>query len=270
MAKKPTQAVATWDDELAKQAELAVGGQRSAGGGRFFSLRAGQLSFDSEPLPGNQMAVIILADVIENYYYDKPFDPDVPASPVCFAFAHTEAEMEPHEAVDNDPYFERQSDTCRDCPHNEWGSAQQGRGKACKNSMRLAMIPAGEYKAQGKGRNVTYELELFDDTDDFEKAEVVYMKLPVMSVKNYSTFVRDVASTMKRPPHGVIANVAVVPDTRSQFRVEFEVIEEVPTELLPIIMKRHNIAKEGIDFPYTPPMEEEPKPAPNSKLRKRA
>jgi hypothetical protein len=271
MAKKPGTAIVDWEKEMAAQAEIAAGGQRSSGGGKFFSMRAGQLTFDGEPLPGNQVPVIILADIIENYYYDKPFDPDVPASPICFAFAHSESEMEPHEAVDQDDYFERQSETCRTCPKNEWGSAPVGRGKACKNSMRLAMIPAGVYKPQGKGRNAGLELELYDDTDDYEKSEIAYMKLPVMSVRNYSTFVRDVATNMRRPPHGIITNIAVVPDPRSQFKVEFEVIEEIDNELIAIIMARHATAKAGIDFPYTPPpADEAPPPVENKKLRRRA
>jgi hypothetical protein len=106
MAKEPGKAVANWDAELAKQAQVATDQQRALGsGGKFFSMRAGQLTFDGEALPGNQVPVIIVADIIENYYYDKPFDPDVPASPICFAFAHSESELEPHEAVDNDAYF---------------------------------------------------------------------------------------------------------------------------------------------------------------------
>jgi hypothetical protein len=156
--------IVDWEAQMRRQAEIAAGAQRSAGGGgKFFSTQAGVLQFDGTPLPGNQMAVIILADIMENSYYDGPFDPDTPASPVCFAFGHDEEDMEPHEKVDQDAYFTRQNPQCHDCPRNEWGSADVGRGKACKNVMRLALIPAGQYKGKGTGRNQTFELELYDD-----------------------------------------------------------------------------------------------------------
>ena len=271
MAKKPTTAVVNWEDEMEAQAKVAAEAQRSTGGGgKFFSMRAGQLSYDGVAMPGNMMAVVILADTIENSYYDTAFDPDTPTSPKCFAFARDEADMEPHEAVDNDPYFERQHDTCNGCPQNAWGSARTGKGKACSNVMRLAMIPAGEYK-KGAGRNSALDLTMFDEEEHFEKADIAYMKLPVMSVRNYSTFVKGLAVEMKRPPHGVFANVAVEPDPKSQFKVVFEVIGPVPNELMATMMKRHKATQDAIDFPYTPPMareEQSAKPV-NAKLKRR-
>lgn len=263
MARKPTNKapgteVVDWEAQMAAQAEISAGAQRSAGGGgKFFSMKAGQLSFDGNPLPGNQMAVIIIADIIENSWYEGAYDPDTPASPKCFAFAHHEEALEPHPKVDQDEYFERQHDVCNGCPRNEWGSAETGRGKACKNVMRLAMIPAGTYKAKGSGRNVTFDLELIDDDAHFAKAEVAYMKLPVMSVKNYSKFVKALAADMRRPPHGVVTNVYIEPDPKSQFRVMFEVIDTVDSALLPTIMNRHNAEKASIDFPYSPPIEDD-------------
>jgi len=264
--------VVDWEAQMAADADVAAGSQRaSGGGGKFLSLRAGVLSFDGNPMPGNQMAVIILADTMENSYYDGAFDPDTPASPKCFAFAKSEDDLEPHTAVDNDPYFERQHDQCAGCPMNEWGSASTGKGKACKNVMRLAMIPAGQYVAQGKGRSATYELETFDDPDHFADAEVVYLKLPVMSVKNYGAYVKQVAGELRRPPHGVLTNIYLEPDPKSQFKVMFEVIDKVDAKLLPVIMPRHKITQDSIDFAYSPPMAaDEAKPQPSaSKLTKK-
>lgn len=246
--------VLDWQKEMEQQAELAAGAQRaSGGGGKFFSIKGGILSYDGTPMPGNQMAVIVLADILENSYYETAYDPDTPASPVCFAFAKHEEALEPHSAVDNDPYFKRQHDVCRGCPQNEWGSARTGRGKACGNVQRLAMIPAGLYQAQGKGRNITYELEQYDDPEHFAKAEVAFMKLSVMNVRHYATFVKQVAADLRRPPHGIMVNVFVEPDPKSQFRVGFELIDNVPDEFMSIIMKRHAAEQAGMDFPYSPP-----------------
>src|SRR6187549_435135 len=145
-AKAPKTDVADWERQMEEQAELAAGAVRSTGGGgKFFSFKAGQLTFDGNTFPGNQMPVIVLGWIHENSWYEGAYDPDVRASPKCFAFGQHEKAMEPHSKVDEDDYFERQHDTCEGCPCNEWGSAETGRGKACKNVARLAVIPAGAY-----------------------------------------------------------------------------------------------------------------------------
>lgn len=269
--KTPGTDIVDWEKEMEAQAALAAGAQRaSGGGGKFFSLKAGILSFDGAPMPGNQALVVVLADIMENSWYDGPYDESRPASPKCFAFGKVEGEMEPHQAVDQDDYFERQSAECSECPHNQWGSAEVGRGKACKNVMRLSLISAGAYKSKGSGRNATVELdEVFDDPDHYASAEEAYIKLSVTSVKNYSAWVKQVAADLRRPPHGVIATMWVEPHPKSQFQVKFEVHDVLPNELLPVIMERHKKAQASIDFPYQRPQEDEaPQPAKtNNKLR---
>lgn len=264
MARKPTTKtpgtdIIDWEKEMEQQAAIAAGAQRSTGGGgKFFSMKAGVLSFDGNPMPGNRMVVVILADVMENSFYNKPFEEGVPASPVCFAFAKDEADLEPHTAVDNDSYFERQHEQCQGCPYNEWGSARTGKGKACANVQRLAMIPAGTFSEKGSGRSKSIEFDgLIDDEDHYAKAEEAFIKLPVMSVKNYAAYVKQIAADLKRPPHGVFTEVWLEPDARSQFKVMFEVVDKVPNELLKVIMERHSKSQAAIDFPYNPPANDE-------------
>ena len=280
MARKPTKAAGTevidWEAQMRADAEIAAGAQRSAGGGgKFFSMKSGVLSFDDNPLPGNQMAVVILADIMENSWYEGAYDPSVPASPKCFAFGRHEDAMEPHVKVDQEDYFERQHDVCQGCPRNEWGSAPTGKGKDCKNVMRLAMIPAGQYKGKGSGRNITYELDLYEDEAHFARAEVAFMKVPVMSVKNYAKYVKQLAADIGRPPWGVITNVYLEPDPKSQFKVSFELVDTLDTDLLPAVMNRHKAEETTIDFPYSPPLDDDERanaaPAKsNNKLRGKA
>lgn len=268
MARKPTTKtpgteIVDWEAQMAAQAKLATEAEKLSGGGRFFATRAGVLTYDDIPLPGNQMAVIILDGIHENLYYGSRYDPDNRTPPKCFAFSRDsdgdeidEDDMAPHEIVFKETdVFEAQHDNCASCPNNEWGSAETGRGKACGNRRRLAVIPAGSYVTQGKGKG--YELELFDDEDLFAKSDIAYLKLPVMSVKGYSRFVHSVAEEFNRPPHGVMARIYLEPDAKSQFKVEFEVLEKVPSHLLKTIMARHEEAKKSIAFPYTPFTEDE-------------
>lgn len=259
MAKKPTGTeVVDWEAEMKQQAVVAAAAQRSGGGGgNFFSLKAGVLTFGDNPMPGNQMGVIILADIMENSWYDGPYDPTTPTSPKCFAFGHEEADMEPHEAVDNDAYFDRQHPQCSGCPHAEWGSAPIGKGKACKNVMRLALIPAGQYKGTGKGRNQTFEFEPYDDPEHFRRAEVAFLKIPVTSVNGYAKYVKQLAADLNRPPHGVVTLIYLEAHPKYQFQVKFELMDTVDKELLPIIMPRHKAELVSIGFPYQPPQDED-------------
>ena len=116
--KKTGTEVANWEKELAESAREQVQSEDTAalGGGRFFSIRAGQLSIDDAPLPGNQMAVVILDSIMENVYYEEGFDPDVRTPPTCFAFGRDAETMGPPDEVDKHDEFTRQSDLCKDCP----------------------------------------------------------------------------------------------------------------------------------------------------------
>lgn len=258
MAKKTTgtTALAAWDAEMAKQAEVAAGMEASTGGGNFFSLRGGQLSFNDAQLPKNQMAVVVLDGVLENVYYEGKFDPDDISGPVCYAFGRDEKDMKPHAEA-----TKPQAESCAVCPHNEWGSADTGRGKACANRRRLALISAGAFN------DATGKFEPVENPEHYATAQIAYLKLPVTSVKAYSALVKQVAAALKRPPHGVFMKFKTVPDPKTQFRVVVEALSAVPNELLSAIMARHEEAKASIEFAYKVVEEAE---KPTSKLTKKS
>ena len=251
------QQLTTYEKQWAEQAQAAVA-QAPAQSGTFISTRGGILSFGEEELPGNQCAVIILDMVKEHTYYPEKFNPDVPASPICYAFARGDEEMAPHESMRADlTYFKPQSDTCMTCKHNEWGSADTGRGKACQNRERLALIPAGYYTPKKGSRD--FDLELFNDPKHFEQADVAFIKLPVTSVAGWWKYVSQVSTAQRRPPHGVITRLFLEPDPKSQYKVHFEMIETVSDELAMIVMARHEKAVKAPMLGYSPPkIEDQP------------
>lgn len=251
--KQPGTAVVDWEKEMEAQAQVAVQMERKAGGGQFFSVKNGRLQFDGAEIPGGQIAVVIVDHILENAYYEGRWDPDNPSAPVCFAFGRDEDTMGPHPDVDEKSAFTRQSDDCASCPMNVYGTADTGKGKACKNTRRLAMIPAGTYDKKG-------DLTLFEDEDHFRKAPIAFLKLPTTSINGWAAFVKQVAGTLKRPPHGIFTNITVVPDPKTQVKVLFEGIEKVPGELLGVMMERHKEAQGIIEQPYQP-AEETAKPA---------
>lgn len=252
-----------WEAQAAKAAA-----EVPASGGTFLSIKGGVLTFGEETMPGNQVCVIILDAILENTAYEGKYDAEQRSPPICYAFGRLDEqkEMAPHESMDKFPeYFVPQSESCAVCPLNEYGSADTGRGKACQNRARLALLPAGYYTAKRQSRD--FDLELFDDPKHFQTADIAHLKLPVTSVANYFKFVNDVAASSRRPPHGVIARVYLEPDPKSQFKVCFEMLETVSDDLAEIVMKRNEEAMAQKLGGYQPPQEKPADAKPAGSLR---
>lgn len=230
----------TWEEELAKYAKEESAQEANAGGGTFFSTRAGQLALNGVPFAGNQVACVVLDAVLENVYYEGDYDPDAPQPPKCFAFGRDEAEMAPHEAVGQNA----EAEACADCPKNKWGTADKGKGKACRNVRRLALIPAGTIDQE------TGVFAPFKDPKKLEQAEIAYLKLAVMSVKGYANYVKQVAGAFSRPLWAMYTLVKVVPDPKAQHKTLFTALGKVPDELIPVLKQRHQAAGTTIEFPY--------------------
>lgn len=240
-ATAESRAVVAWDEQLAREAEAAAGMEASAGGGNFFSVRGGILSFNGIQMPDNQMLVVVIDHILENVFYADEFNSDKVTPPTCFALGRDEKTLAPHKVV-----FEagqEQNDTCPGCPMNEWNTAPRGRGKACRNIRRLALIPAGEFDKDGTPK-------LIDDPIHYQNAQIGYLKLPVTSVSGWATLVKQLNAVFKRPPVGMFMRCRVVPDQKSQFKVIFDVVKEVDESLLPALMERRQGVATTIDFPY--------------------
>jgi hypothetical protein len=242
----------------AKWAEMA---QRSASeeqltGGTFLSIKGGVLKFGDELLPGNQACVIILDSVFENTYYGARYTEGNRLPPICYAFGRGGDEMAPHTSMQSDlSYFKPQSADCANCAHNEWGSNDTGRGKACQNRRRLALLPAGYYSPKRGSRD--FDLEIFDDPAHFKSADIAFFKVPVTSTKDWAKYVNQVAQQMQRPPMGVITRLSVEPHDKHQVSVHFEPLEPLPDALAPIIMARAVEAEKALMQGYRPPSEEQ-------------
>ena len=80
------------------------------------------------------MDLVIVDFVNRNEFYEGSYDPNNITSPICFAINPVAKEMVP-----SDNCADKQCDDCASCPQNQFGSA--GKGKACKNTMVLAVLP---------------------------------------------------------------------------------------------------------------------------------
>lgn len=250
-----TTAVANWEAELEKQAQIAAGMAASTGAGdaQFFSIAQGQLSLGGMEIPGSQMGCVILDWIHENVYYEGVFDRDNRTPATCFAFARDAADLAPHPSV-----FEAsqaQHDTCRGCPQNAWGSASRGIGKACRNIRRLAIIPGGTINLNTPA---PHRFEPFTDSEQFERSAVTILKVPVTSSRGFDTFVKQVANALRRPPHGIFTRVVVKPDSKNAVSVTFEPLAPLPNDIIGIAMRRHAEIAESIEQPYALSYDEAP------------
>lgn len=250
---QPTTAVTNWEEEMAQQAKIAAAQEANVGGGSFFSTRAGVLSVDGQSIPNNEMAVLIIDGILENVWYPGKFDPDEMSPPACFAFGRDDEDMTPHEAVVANGTA--QSKMCKGCEKNEWASSDTGRGKACSNRRRLALLPAGTFDKR-TGEFTPME---GDVGSHISKTEMRYLKVPPTSIGAYAAYVKQLAAGLHRPPHTVVTRISLHPHPKKQFEIRFEAVpwgqtkdEVFPTALLGAVMERHKQERELIEFPYQP------------------
>lgn len=245
--------IVNYDAQFAADAEKYAK-QARAGGSTSFSTQAGQLKLNDEAMPGNQVCVIVVDALLENLFYRGKYVANDPQPPVCYAFGRDEHDMAPHESMQADlTYFEPQNQTCTGCPQAQWGSADVGRGKACKNQVKLAVIPAGMYVKEGR----ELVLNLFDEPKDFEEAEIAYLRVPVTSGKNWDRYVKFLRAQHSRPPYGVVTRIYLEPHETNQFTVNFEFVELLPNALAPYVVPRNAEAMDSIVQGYQAPSEED-------------
>ena len=220
--------------ELAKEAKDEAAKERPAVSK--LSTASGILRYGGDAVPGNSMDVIILYASYRNVWYAGAYQRDNIKNPDCFSLSETDEGMVPDPVVTNPP-----NATCNGCPKNQWKSDVRadgtvGKGKACKESRRMVMMPAAAALEGGEKGIQTAELAILD--------------LPVTSAKNYGAFVNAVAATAGVPPYACVANVKVQP-SKNQFEVVITPLQVVPTvEAVRALKKRVEDAKKIALEPY--------------------
>jgi hypothetical protein len=91
---------------------------------------------DGTKHPG-PLTVVILDFVSGNFFYDRPYKDGEITPPACFALG-----LEPTSLVPSKTSPVKQSDNCKDCPNNQFGS--KGDGKACQNNRIVALVAGTE------------------------------------------------------------------------------------------------------------------------------
>jgi hypothetical protein len=197
------------------------------------SFKSGVMSIGDQPVPNNEVTCVIAAAVAEMAWYKDRYDPNVKSVPACYSIGEGKAEdLAPHAAAK-----EKQAEACKVCEKFEWGSDPNGgRGKACKERRRLALVPA-------------------DGT-----SEMLMASIPPTSIKGWANYVLEIAATTGRPVYGVITKIKVVPDAKNQFAVKFSMVEPLAEAGIAAIMTKRQAALENLLAPYPELEEQDTKP----------
>jgi hypothetical protein len=202
--------------QLARQNEAA---QSLRSSGSFIGFKNAQLKVDGIAIPANQLDVRVLAALSERAWYSKDFDADAVQIPDCYALD----DDVPHDQAKNP-----QSGSCAECPHNKWGSASRGKGKACRESARVIVIPANVPLAS---------------------AQMYTAKVPVTSLSTVTSFTSRCGQANKLMGE-FVTKLSVTEDKKTFFKVHLVPVEVTADMDMAALLKAQNAAYELAMTPY--------------------
>lgn len=245
VTRKPKKdALALWDQEMADAALASAKEVASLGGGQFISTRGGIFKL-GDAVIGHEMAVVVVDAQFEYSYYQGDYDPEQRSAPACYAFGHDVDSIKPHEAV-KAPVC----DSCKLCDYNQWGSADKGRGKKCRNRVRMAVVSAGEMV------NGRFEPS---DAETFAAAPLAMLGIPTTSMGSWAAYVKALASTKKLPPFGAVTKLEVQPDDKTMLTVLPSFVAKIDAGWIEALREKRTEAADLLDAPYPEGDEEAPK-----------
>lgn len=178
--------VAALDAKFANEAEQVKQMISAPGAPKISINRAGNFQLPDSSELGNEIRVVVIDFITANRYYPGIYNAQNPTPPVCFAFGKVLADMAPSA---NSP--EPQSDKCKGCPMDEFGSALTGRGKACKNTRELAVILEEDLEA--------------------DEPNIYQISVPPTGIRSFDGFVAQCLRVVSGPPIKAIVTIKAVP-----------------------------------------------------------
>jgi hypothetical protein len=135
------------------------------------------------------------------YFGDGPYNEETASGPICASIKGD---------VPDPGVSMPQSRACANCPHNAWGSGGSGRGKACQDNRRLAVMLMPKMTQNMKGFN---GIALLDP---------VFLKIPAGSLRTCKAY-SDQLDSQGLPFYSVVTRLSFNP--QKQFEIMFELRE---------------------------------------------
>ena len=222
-----------YEEQLAKES-AEISKRISAPTGDRIRFNMNKAFITPDGMEGEALEVVIVDFVSSNLFYDGPFDRDNPQPPGCFAIGTEPSLLVPSPSSPN-----KQAETCSSCPNNQFGSANNGKGKACKNTRLLALVPASALD------------------NPKEEAPIWILSVPPTSMKAFDTYVGTLAAKHRTVPVGVVTSITL--DTANSWASpRFNVIRPLKGTELGVFMPRREEANQRLVAEpdvtqYTPP-----------------
>ena len=213
------------------------------------SFRGGEMTLNDLKL-GHEIPVIILAAQFERSYYPGAFVAGEAVVPSCYSrTAGDDAPPDEHAAF-------KQSELCKPCQWNQFESAREGTGKACKEGLKLALVHANNVVG---GKNAAI------------KPMIVQARLSVLNAKIARS---DLIAIQHQPniDHTIQAYCTLTceSDAKSQYKIGIRfdgyTTQEVVEQLEPLI----DVAEALLLEPYPKSMAIDPAEAAKTAKGKRA
>jgi hypothetical protein len=134
----------------------------------------------------DSLDVVIVDFVYRNEFYPGVFNRKAITPPACFAISENASAMS---ASPNSPI--KQGENCATCQQNQFGSSPSGDGKACKNTVVLAVLP-------------------LDATED---TPIWIVKSSPTAVKHFNAYVAKLARSVGVPVSAVTTKLFFDPNS---------------------------------------------------------
>jgi len=149
--------------------------------GKKFSIGDEKVGYKDEKL-GLAIRCVIVATAFDFTWYDRPYDPSSEDfnPPACFAIGDEQDGLTPHE---DSPI--PQCHSCMVCPMNQFKSAANGKGKACRNGRRLLIAYVND-----------------DGSADLDNLAIV--SLSPTALRGFSSYLKKVSEVKGLPVWSVV------------------------------------------------------------------
>ena len=175
----------SYQEEMARQV-AALSGRLSAPTGNKIRISQNKVfTFPDGRTTDDKFQAVVVDFICRNDYYSTGFDPADIQPPDCFAIGQKREDCIPSRNVPH-----KEHPTCKGCPQAEWGSGARGKGKACKESTLLAVLPP----------------------DAASDHPLWLLQVSPTGVKYWDNYVRDVVRAFAMMPVGVITTIGFDPN----------------------------------------------------------
>ena len=232
-----TTSMTVWEQKFSGYAKESAEQVKNVGGGVGVKFGRGEILVGGLPVKDGALECIVIGSCALNTWYAEAYDPDNAQPPDCYAFAlvQGDAEMAPHEDA-----ADKQSEQCADCPQNQFGTANIGRGKACGNNVRLGLILSSDVESG----------------NDAKSAEMATARVSPTNVKHWASYVKMLKEEHGRPPWAVVTEITSVNDPKTQIKLGFKLVETIDDpDVLEVLEARYQKVQDVLQQPFGPPVE---------------